>query len=48
MKRKPDAMVAVIALFFLGLLVSGFSSLSVGSDEDPVRQAQVPFSASRY
>jgi len=26
MKRKPDMMVAVIALFFVGLVVSGFSS----------------------
>ena len=34
MKRKPDAMIALIALFFLGLVVSGFSSLSVGADEE--------------
>lgn len=31
MKRKPDAMLALIALFFVGLIVSGFSSLTVGS-----------------
>jgi hypothetical protein len=31
MKRKPDAMIALIALFFIGLVVSGFSSMTVGS-----------------
>lgn len=31
MKRKPDAMIALIALFFVGLIVSGFSSLTIGS-----------------
>lgn len=33
MKRKPDAMVTMMLLFFLGLVVTGFSSLSVGSDQ---------------
>jgi hypothetical protein len=31
MKRKPDAMLALIVLFFIGLIASGFSSLTVGS-----------------
>ena len=31
MKRKPDAMIALIALFFIGLIVSGFSSMTVSS-----------------
>ena len=31
MKRKPDVMVAVVALFFVGLIVSGFSSAFTGS-----------------
>lgn len=31
MKRKPDAMFALIMLFFIGLIASGFSSLTVGS-----------------
>jgi len=34
MKRKPDAMIALITLFFLGLVISGFSSLSIGADEE--------------
>jgi len=34
MKRKPDAMVTMILLFCLGLVVTGFSSLSVGSDDE--------------
>tara|TARA_R110002072_G_scaffold4650_5_gene32223 strand:- start:4993 stop:5169 length:177 start_codon:yes stop_codon:yes gene_type:complete len=32
MKQKPDAMIALITLFFVGLVVSGFSSLTVGSN----------------
>lgn len=31
MKRKPDAMIALIALFFIGLIASGFSSMTVSS-----------------
>jgi len=50
MKRKPDAMMTVIALFVLGLIVSGFSSMSVGSDDSVVqsRKASVEYSVSRY
>lgn len=36
MKRKPDAMLALIALFFIGLVVSGFSSLTVGSNRPAI------------
>lgn len=36
MKRKPDAMMALIALFFIGLVVSGFSSMTVGSNRPAV------------
>lgn len=38
MKRKPDAMVTMILLFCLGLVVTGFSSLSVGSDDERYSQ----------
>lgn len=53
MKRKPDTMLTVIGLFIIGLVVSGFSSLSVGADDDDQlndRQAQVTYdrSVSRY
>jgi len=50
MKRKPDAMMTVIALFVLGLIVSGFSSMSVGSDDSVAqsRKASVEYSVSRY
>ena len=50
MKRKPDAMMTVIALFVLGLIVSGFSSMSVGSDDSIAqsRKASVEYSVSRY
>jgi hypothetical protein len=41
MKRKPDAMIALIALFFVGLVVSGFSTMSVGSDDGQAKNRQV-------
>lgn len=34
MKRKPDTMVALVLIFFLGLVVSGFSTMTSGSDEE--------------
>jgi len=46
MKRKPDAMVAMVLLFFLGLAISGFSSMTVGSDQS--RSAPYSTSAGRY
>tara|TARA_R110001592_G_scaffold127070_2_gene338615 strand:+ start:13945 stop:14103 length:159 start_codon:yes stop_codon:yes gene_type:complete len=36
MKRKPDAMIALIALFFIGLVVSGFSSMTIGSSRPAI------------
>lgn len=51
MKRKPDTMMAVIGLFVIGLIVSGFSSFSIGADEEVHnKQAQVAYdrSVSRY
>jgi hypothetical protein len=36
MKRKPDAMIALIALFFIGLIVSGFSSMTVSSSRPSI------------
>ncbi len=39
MKRKPDAMVTLIVLFFIGLVASGFSSLTVGSSRPSVDQS---------
>ena len=36
MKRKPDAMIALIALFFIGLIVSGFSSMTVSSSRPAI------------
>lgn len=41
MKRKPDAMFALIALFFVGLIVSGFSSLTVGSSRASIEHAAI-------
>jgi len=41
MKKKPDTMVTMVLLFLLGLAVTGFSSLSVGSDEERFEQKQV-------
>lgn len=38
MKRKPDAMLALIVLFFVGLIASGFSSLTVGSSRPAIEQ----------
>ena len=38
MKRKPDAMFALIVLFFIGLIASGFSSLTVGSSRPDIEQ----------
>lgn len=34
MKRKPDAMIALVAIFFIGLIVSGFSSLAPSANKD--------------
>lgn len=34
MKKKPDTMVTMVVLFVLGLAITGFSSISVGSDDD--------------
>ena len=41
MKRKPDAMFALIALFFVGLIVSGFSALTVGSSRASIEHAAI-------
>lgn len=43
MKRKPDAMIALIALFFIGLVASGFSSMTVGSNRPMVEGAALYF-----
>jgi len=55
MKRKPDVMVAVIALFFIGLIVSGFSSaftdtnnVSFNTRNSATVETNVEYSASRY
>lgn len=40
MKRKPDTMLAVMGLFVIGLLVSGFSSISVSADEEQALPVQ--------
>lgn len=40
MKKKPDAMVTMIMLFCVGLVVSGFSSMSVGSDGSSEARAE--------
>ena len=46
MKRKPDAMVAMVLLFCLGLVISGLSSLTVGSNNN--HSQPVEYSVSRY
>ncbi len=43
MKRKPDAMIALIALFFIGLVVSGFSSMTVGSNRPSIEAAALHY-----
>ncbi|WP_156490412.1 MULTISPECIES: hypothetical protein [unclassified Oleiphilus] len=52
MKKKPDTMLAVIGIFMIGLVISGFSSISIGADEEPVQNASTEHvfdrSASRY
>ena len=50
MKRKPDTMIAVLGLFLAGLIISGFSSLSVGADEEVNKNAKhaLERSVSRY
>jgi len=50
MKRKPDTMIAVLGLFLVGLVISGFSSLSIGADEKDVQKAELVYdrSVSRY
>ncbi len=45
MKKKPDAMLAMVLLFCLGLAISGFSSMSVGSDD---RRVPLEQTGSRY
>ena len=34
MKRKPDAMIALVAIFFIGLVISGFSSMAPSSNKN--------------
>jgi hypothetical protein len=46
MKRKPDAMIALIALFFIGLVVSGFSSMTIGSSRPVIEGASLYFDGS--
>lgn len=50
MKRKPDTMTAVVGLFLVGLIISGFSSLSIGADEQGTQKAELVYdrSVSRY
>ncbi len=50
MKQKPDAMIALVAIFCLGLVISGFSSLGLSTDKKStvVKQHPIEFSASRY
>ena len=49
MKRKPDAMIALVAIFCLGLVISGFSSMDINSDKTfSGKTHPTEFSASRY
>ena len=49
MKRKPDAMIALIVIFFLGLVISGFTSMGVNSDKGTVTtEHSIEVSAIRY
>ncbi|MFT6028846.1 MAG: hypothetical protein ACI8O8_000575 [Oleiphilaceae bacterium] len=41
MKQKPDAMIALIALFFIGLVVSGFSAMTVGSSRAVIEDVSI-------
>lgn len=36
MNKKPDTMLTMIVIFCLGLIISGFSSMSVGYDDHRV------------
>lgn len=49
MKRKPDAMIALVAIFCLGLVISGFTSMGLSSNIEPhAKKAPMEFSASRF
>jgi hypothetical protein len=49
MKRKPDAMIALIVIFFIGLVISGFTSMGISSDKSTVTtQHSIEVSVIRY
>ncbi len=53
MKKKPDAMLTMIVVFIVGLVVSAFSTMSIGSDDTPrsfdrESVSYVDLSVSRY
>lgn len=49
MNRKPDAMIALIAIFFLGLVISGFTSMGINSDKSTdTTPHSIEVSAIRY
>jgi|GEM_PF-3479162 len=49
MKRKPDAMIALIVIFFLGLVISGFTSMGINSDKSTVTtKHSIEISTIRY
>jgi len=49
MKRKPDAMIALVAIFFIGLIISGFTSMGLNADKGTVTtHHSIEVSAIRY
>ena len=49
MKRKPDAMTALVAIFVIGLVVSGFSSMVPSANKETTTSLQsIEVSTVRY
>ncbi|MFT6121638.1 MAG: hypothetical protein ACJAWS_000185 [Oleiphilaceae bacterium] len=49
MKRKPDAMIALVAIFFIGLIISGFSSMAPSAKKNSTMPPQsIEVSTIRY
>jgi len=49
MKRKPDAMIALVAIFFIGLIISGFSSMAPSANKNAMMSLHsIEVSAIRY
>jgi hypothetical protein len=48
MKRKPDAMIALVAIFFIGLIISGFSAMAPSAKNSTMSPHSIEVSTVRY